>query len=150
MGTGPQGLEFSKKHDLDARPYALACPGFQMLDKQAKIKHILNRPLNLTSWNVLYYRLRANFDSFRSNFRPELPTKSEEEGKAVYDLGKRVTNVIHNDGLITVEFDNLLSGGGGVVHADFVVVADGAFSTSQRTITLDTLLGEAPCLGKRF
>lgn len=27
MGTGPQGLEFLKQHDLDARPYAFACPG---------------------------------------------------------------------------------------------------------------------------
>ncbi|KAL2048348.1 hypothetical protein N7G274_000259 [Stereocaulon virgatum] len=114
MCTGLQGLRFLKEHDLDARPYASACPGFQMLDKQAKIE--------------------PNFDSFESNFCPEPPTRSKEEGKAVYDLGKRGNNVIYKNHLVTVELDNLVSDGGAVVHADIVVVADGAFSTIRHRL----------------
>lgn len=70
MGTGPQGREFFEQHDVYAKPYSFACPGFQFLDKEANIKRTLNLPLNLTSWNVLYYRLRANFDAFESTFCP--------------------------------------------------------------------------------
>lgn len=68
MGTGRDDLEFFKEHDIDPHQYSFNCPGMQRLDKNANIEHRLNIPLNLTSWNVLYYRLRANFDSFKAAF----------------------------------------------------------------------------------
>ena len=134
MGTGPQGREFFEQHDVYAKPYSLACPGFQFLDKEASIKRTLNLPLNLTSWNVLYYRLRANFDAFESTFCPTPPKASETDGITVYDLGKKSTNVTYVDELVTVEYDDLIRGGSGTVHADLVVAADGANSSTRQCL----------------
>ena len=137
MGTGPQGLEFFQKHDLYNEPYSFACPGFQFLDKKSNIKRTLNLPLNLASWNVLYYRLRANFDALESGFCPEPPIATDKDGTTLYDLGKRATNVSYTDNLVEVEFDDLINGGGGVVHADLVIVADGANSIIRQTLLPD-------------
>ena len=134
MGTGPEGREFFEKHDVCRSPYSFACPGFQILDKQANVKRTINLPLNLTSWNVLYYRLRANFDGLQSDFCPNPPPASEFEGSAVYDLGKKATNVVYVDGLVTVEFEDLIRGGSGSTHGDMVIVADGSNSSVRRSL----------------
>lgn len=104
------------------------------MDKNANIKRRLNIPLNLTSWNVLYYRLRANFDSFKSSFCPDPPTFSENEGTAKYDVGKKATSVIHKDQLVEVEFADISSGKSGFIEADLVVVADSANSTMRQRL----------------
>ncbi|KAL8895743.1 MAG: hypothetical protein Q9207_008037 [Kuettlingeria erythrocarpa] len=138
MGTGPQGREFFEQHDLFGEPYSFACPGFQFLDKDANIKRTLNLPLNLTSWNVLYYRLRANFDAYESEFCPNPPSASETDGSTVYDLGKRATNVVYADNLVTVEFEDLIGGGEGSVHADLVIAADGSNSSVRNCLLPST------------
>lgn len=134
MTTGPQGHELLQKHDFDPRPYSFPCPGAQIVDKQSNVNRLVNIPLNLTGWNVLYYRLRANFDGLKSEFCPEPPEATDADGDAVYDLGKRVTNVSYAENRVTVEFDDLVNGGGGSVRADVVVVADGANSTIRQKL----------------
>lgn len=129
MGTGPEGRKFLKKQDVYPKAYSFACPGFQFLDKAANITRTLNMPINLTSWNVLYYRLRANFDGLESEFCPNPPGPKANEGRAVFDLGKKCTNVIYADQLITLEYDDLIRGGGGSVQADLVIAADGSNSS---------------------
>lgn len=134
MGTGPQGLEFLDKHDLCSEPYSFKCPGFQFLNKNTGVRRYLNIPLNLTSWNALYYRLRANFDSFPSSFCLDPPLRCENEGMATYDVGKRATKVIYVDHLVTVEYEDKVNGGAGSTHADLVIVADGAHSTIRQQL----------------
>ena len=134
MGTGPQGLEFLEKHDLYTGPYSFHCPGFQFLNKNADVRRQLSIPLNLTSWNVLYYRLRANFDSFASSFCPDPPLNPGNEGMATYHVGKRATRVMYSDRLVTVEFEDKIKGGGGSTQANLVIVADGAHSTIRQQL----------------
>lgn len=134
MTTGPQGHELLRKHDCYQQPYSFPCPGLQFIDKKSNIKRLIDVPLNLTSWNVLYYRLRANFDGLKSEFCPEPPEATDVEGDAIYDLGKKATNVSYADNRITVEFDDLVDGGGGFAHADVVVVADGANSAIRQRL----------------
>ena len=134
MGTGPQGLEFFQQADRCPEPYSFACPGFQFLDKESNVKRLLNLPLNLTSWTVLYYRLRANFDSFESEYCPEPPQLAEEDGKAVYDVGKCATDVSYCDGLVTVELEDLIEGGHQTIHADLVIVANGSSSNIRKKL----------------
>lgn len=136
MGTGPQGREFFEWHDVYSKPYSFACPGFQFLDKEANIKRTLDLPLNLTSWNVLYYRLRANFDGYGSVFCPDPPRASETDGSSVFDLGKKATKVVCADQLVTVEYEDLIRGGGGSVHADLVIAADGSNSSIRQCLLL--------------
>ena len=129
MSTGPNGKAFLELHDLDKRPYSFPCPGPQFVDSTGKVTRKLKMPLNLTSWDTLYHRLRANFDGLSSGYCPDPPDHLETDGKAVYDLGKRVTAVTSNGEFITVSFDNLLSGGNRTCHANLVIAADGANST---------------------
>ena len=97
-------------------------------------KSTLNLPINLTSWNVLYYRLRANFDGLESAFCPNPPKPKANEGRTLYDLGKRCNNVTYSDQLVTLEYDDLINGGGGSVHADLVIAADGSKSVVRRCL----------------
>ncbi len=125
IGTGPQGAQFLKEHDLCSAQYSFSCPGFSFLDKDSNVKRVIKLPLNLTSWNVLYYRLRANFDGLQSEYCPTLIGAPDSDGKAIYDLGKRARNVTASDQLATVEVDDLQAGGSRTLHADLVIVADG-------------------------
>ena len=134
MGTGPQGLEYFNQHELYPHQYCFDCPGMQFLDKDANLKRRLNIPLNLTSWSVLYYRLRANFDSFKRAFCPDPLTCSENEGTAKYDVGKKAINVFYKDSLVEVEFADISTGGRGFVEADLVIVAEGANSTIRQRL----------------
>jgi len=128
ISAGPQVQEFLKKHDLSRQPYSLLSPAMQFVDKELNVKEVRRFPLRMTGWNVLYYRLRANFDGLKSDYCPEPPKSIEGEGKAIYDLGKRVTDVSYVDGLVTVEFEDLVNGGGRSLHADLVIAADGSSS----------------------
>lgn len=92
----------------------------------------------MTSWDVLYYRLRANFDGFVSQFCNLPPPSSETEGEAKYDIGKRVLNISSSsDGLVKLDVKNLLSGKDESLLADFVIAADGAQSTIRRLVAPD-------------
>ncbi len=134
MTTGPPGHEFLSKHDLYPQPYALPCPGFQIIDNKANVKRLIDTPMNLTGWNVLYYRLRANFDGLKSDYCPEPPMATDAEGDAIHDLGKKATNVSYANNRVTVEFDDLINGGGGSIDADVVIVADGANSSIRQKL----------------
>lgn len=140
MTTGPEGKEFFAQHDRYPARYSFACPGVQIFDKVANVARRLNIPMNISSWNMLYYRLRANFDGLRSEFCPEPISPALEAGSspgASYDLGKRAVDVTYTDGLVTVEYEDLLKGGHGTVHADLVIVADGSNSTLRRRLVGD-------------
>ncbi|KAL8735002.1 MAG: hypothetical protein Q9166_001127 [cf. Caloplaca sp. 2 TL-2023] len=132
IGTGPLGLDFHKIYDLYPTPYSFSSPGFHFLDKNANIKRQINTPLNLTSWNVLYYRLRANFDGLTSDYCPEPIKFPESDGQALYDLGKSATDVFSTDQLATVEYHDLKSSRSSTVHADLVIIADGQNSIFRK------------------
>lgn len=134
MGTGPEGRKCFEQQDVYPKAYSFACPGIQSLDKAANVKRTLTMPFNLTSWIVLYYRLRANFDGLKSDFCPNPPEPKANEGRTVYDLGKKCTNVIYDDQLVTLEYEDLIRGGGGSVQADLVIAADGSNSSVRRCL----------------
>ena len=145
IGTGPLGAQFSKEHDLYPSRYSFSSPGFNILDQDSNVKRVLNIPLKLTRWNVLYYRLRANFDGRQSGYYPVLTSALASDGKAVYDLGKRAKNVVSTDQLATVEFEDLQTKESRTLHADLVIVADGQNSIIREKFMPDH--GEQPCAG---
>ena len=130
------GTAFLKQYDLLAeQPYAVSCPGVQVLDKNAKVKTQLARPLTMTSWNVLYYRLRANFDGLTSTYYPKAPPATANDGNALYEHGKSVTNVKYADGDVTVEYAD--NSGGGTTKPDLVIAADGSTSRVRQLLLPD-------------
>ena len=92
--------------------------------------------LHNASWDVLYYRMRAIFDAFKSEHYPEPPLPdSKKDGKTLFDCGKRVTGILDTDATVTVEYEDLMNGGDGSISADLVLVAGGA-SCNIRSLLL--------------
>ena len=130
------GTAFLKKHDLLAdKPCAVNCSGVQILDRNARVKFQIARPMAMTSWNVLYYRLRANFDGLTSQYCPEAPAALPKDGKAIYEHGKTVSNVTYSENMLKVEYAD--SHGGGVLKPDIVIAADGSTSRIRALLQPD-------------
>lgn len=132
ISAGPHMRELLCKHDLCDGGYALLSPGLQYVDTQLNVTGFRKVPMTLTSWNILYYRLRANFDGFQSEYCTKLREEPEGQGKAVYDIGKRVTDVTYANGQVTLMFDDLISGESGSLQPDLVIAADGSNSAIRQ------------------
>lgn len=132
MGTGPLGHTFFQDYDQFVRPLAFDCPGFSILDNDDSTKRFIASPMHLTSWNILYYRLRSLFDGFESSFQPSRPEVLADDGAAIFDLSERVTDVSEHDGLLTVTFEHVGVAGGGEIHADLVIDASGPCSLIRK------------------
>lgn len=130
--AGAEVQEFFRQYDLLNEPYYIDCPGLQFIDCDTNPLRFVNFPMAMTSWTTLYYRLRANFDGFTSRHCPKPPESRTTEGTAIYDLGKRVTDVTYTVGRVEISFDDAINGGSGSVHADLVIAADGSNSAVRR------------------
>ena len=65
----------------------------QIVDSEFRLIESRKIPFKMTTWKSLHYRLRANFDGFSSAYVPNPPEGLEKDGKAIFDIGKRVTDV---------------------------------------------------------
>ncbi|KAL8906360.1 MAG: hypothetical protein Q9207_002072, partial [Kuettlingeria erythrocarpa] len=127
--TMEHSQKFLDRHDLlKDQPYAVNCSSVHILDKNLKVKLEFQRPMMMSSWNVLYYRLRANFDGLASSYCTHTPAEPSHVGRAVYDQGKRVTNIHHDAQYVQVHVEDLVNRSTSTVSADQVIVADGSAS----------------------
>ena len=125
---GPDALEFYRRYDLMKQSFYVPNPGIQVLNGQSKVKRFMKRPMEMSAWNRLHYNLRANFDGYKSSIFPQPPSSLKSDGEAVFNIGKKATDVKYVDGKVTVEFEDLLKGGEHYLQADLVIVSDGASS----------------------
>jgi 2-polyprenyl-6-methoxyphenol hydroxylase-like FAD-dependent oxidoreductase len=132
---GPDALQFFNRYDLMKRPFSVPNPGIQIFDNKLHLKRFIKRPMQMSSWNQLYYILRANFDGYKSSLYPEPPAPLEGDGEAVFSVGKKVTDVVYLDGNVTVQYEDLFVGGEHSIQGGLVIVADGA-SSRIRSILL--------------
>lgn len=132
--AGPDAQTFLGEYDHCQSTHFLPSAGVKVFDKKLRGRIYSKVPLKNTGWDVLYYRLRANYDGFKSEIVPDPPsTVSAEEGKAAFDQGKRVTNIKQeSDEFVIVEFDDLIDGRRGEHRADLIIAADGANSVVRR------------------
>ena len=126
--AGGEVQEFFDKYDLTRTPIAVASKIRHYLDKQGHEIHRENSVQHMTSWDLLYHVLRANFDGVKSEYCP-VPEPVKGEGPAIYDYGHRVKSLEpRSDGaicLISVNRD-----GNEENHsADIAIGADGGSST---------------------
>ena len=134
VSTGAQTQQFLQKYDLVTEPCVVSASALQVVDNDFKLLELRQIPFKMTTWKMLHYRLRANFDGFSSEYVPNPPAKINSDGKAVFDIGKRVTDVTHADGIVKLKFEDLINGGGGEVQADLVIAADGFRSTIRQLL----------------
>jgi len=133
--THPQFEEFMELHDRTEEAWFVHSPGIQFLDKASAVKRRMNKPLQMTSWGVIYNHLRANFDGFASNFCPNPPKPDEADGTATFDRGKRVTSLERIDSGVEIAYEDLLNKDErGILQADMVIIANGANSTLRGSL----------------
>ena len=133
--THPIFEEFMERHDRTAEPWSIHSPGVQFLDKAAAVTRRLNKPLQMTSWGVIYHHLRANFDGFSSNFCPNPPESEKEDGVTVFECGKRVTGLGHITSGVEITYEDLLNQKEeGKLLADIVIIANCANSALRSAI----------------
>ncbi|RDL41696.1 uncharacterized protein BP5553_01675 [Venustampulla echinocandica] len=135
--VGPDAQEFFSKYDQVPGPYAVPCPGVNFLDANSKVKQFMKRPMLMSTWSALYYRLRANFDGYKSSFCPDPPASAQNQGKAVLQMGAKVTNVADTDGQVTVTYIDKAEGTEHSIKSDLVIAADGASSAIRRILLPD-------------
>lgn len=134
--AGPHVQAFLKEYDTYDTPWYSMAPGAKVLDAASKVRIYRKMDLQNTSWDVLYYRMRAIFDAFESEHCPKpLPLDPREVGEALFDCGKQVVGVLDTEATVTVEYEDLINGVNGSESADLVIVAGGA-SCSIRSILL--------------
>ena len=146
-GSGITAMEnvqaFIDKYDTSKQPYAITSPSMQFINRKAEFLKVWNIVLQMTGWNTLYFRLRANFDGLQSDFSSrQHPSVAEEETQAhrdkqrsIYDQGKTVTDIKDTNGSLTVVFES--ADGTGSIEADLVIAADGPNSTVRRMMQPD-------------
>jgi 2-polyprenyl-6-methoxyphenol hydroxylase-like FAD-dependent oxidoreductase len=93
--------------------------------------------LRMTSWDAVYYRLRANYDGMKSPYCPEQPAMEESEGTGVFETGVRVLKVADLGTRVSVTCRNVSTGEDYLEEADFVIAADGGNSSIRRQLHPD-------------
>ena len=137
ISTGLHTQEFLKKHDhIQDRPHFVTADRWDILASDLSLVEHHAIPFKLTTWKTLYYRLRANFDGLKSEYVPSPPPNLPTDGVAVYDVGKRVVSISH-ESLVTVVFEDVLSGRSGTMQPDLIIAADGANSTIRKLLLPD-------------
>ncbi|KAI1765119.1 hypothetical protein GGR53DRAFT_519795 [Hypoxylon sp. FL1150] len=124
-------------------PLGIPCVRMQKIDMEGKPHPVMRINRLMTSWDALYYRLRANFDSRVSAYVPHPPAlvpRADEsmeaaKNRATYDFGKQVVNIEQlKTGQLMVRYKDLKNGGkDGEAVADLVLGADGWNSVVRKT-----------------
>ncbi len=133
-------LEFLRRFDRISKPFSLKSERLQFLKQSGFISHYFNAPRLVTSWDALYWRLRANFDGYASEYYPDPPQVNfEGSGSGAFLAQTKVTSVDVQGEKVVVRFEKE-SQNAQQRTADLVLAADGpnsairkkAFPDSQR------------------
>ena len=140
MSTGIYGRELLKKYDkIEDHPHFVTASKLEVIDARLNVTESRSVSFKLTNWKTFYYRLRANFDEFKSEYVPKPPPSLLKEGQAVvYDVGKRVTNVSYNkEAGLSVTYEDVQTRTNEVLHPDLVITADGVGSATRKILFQD-------------
>lgn len=82
---------------------------------------------NMTSWDLVYYMLRANVDGVESEYC-DVPKQRAEDGEVKHLHGHKVTGIKEEGSKVQVSYQTV-DGREGTLEADLVIGADGPSST---------------------
>jgi 2-polyprenyl-6-methoxyphenol hydroxylase-like FAD-dependent oxidoreductase len=138
--AGGDALDFFKRYNRCDRPLAVTSQARQYLDREGNIVHKVEMTQNMTSWDLTYYLMRANYDGVKSPYC-EVPKPVPGHGNAVHFHDRTATSIKEERG------DSEDGQGGGVrvfwknsqgdedsILADIVVGADGPSSTIRKLV----------------
>ncbi|KAI0846179.1 FAD/NAD(P)-binding domain-containing protein [Daldinia vernicosa] len=123
-------------------PLGISAVQLQSLDKQGKINPSVRINRIMSSWDALYFRLRANFDMQASDYVPHPPAldlRADEDAdgaksRARYEIGKQVIGIEQfKNGQLLVRYKDHTDGGAdSQALADLVLGADGPNSIVRK------------------
>jgi 2-polyprenyl-6-methoxyphenol hydroxylase-like FAD-dependent oxidoreductase len=150
--AGGETQAFFSRHDVSKRGIGVVSKARFYLDREGVVIDEEGYEQRMTSWDLLYFLARANFDGVRSGYLGEgewgrMAGREEvKEGwrRGKYEFGREVTGIKEEGGKVKIEWKNTKQGGStegepeiGERNADFVVCADGP-SSHMRALLLDS------------
>ncbi|KAK0335688.1 hypothetical protein LTR02_007115 [Friedmanniomyces endolithicus] len=135
--AGGDTLEFFKRYDRTGKPVAV--PSFKRLylNRKGDVIHEEVNRQNMTSWDLCYYLLRANYDRVDSPYLEggKLPETRPTDGQIKYIYGATVTGIEDKNSHVVVSYtqkhknnDNATDKPS-TIQADILIAADGPSST---------------------
>lgn len=132
---GRDAKEFLAKHDRVSEPFSHESKRVQVLKKDGKAHVFYNAQRDLTSWDTLYFRLRANFDGYASAYypNPPPPDSNPADGTATYQPRTRVLHVARGNPkpILTIEERDTKTIT--TLTPDLIIAAEGPNSTIRTT-----------------
>lgn len=132
-------MEVLRRFDRIETPFTLRSERLQFVKVSGRVSHYFKAPRLVTSWDALYWRLRANFDGRASDFYPDPPPKKfEGAGQAQFKSRHKVTTVQVLEQGVRVCFKDLNGGEEDSMIADLVIAADGPNSDIRQKYLPDS------------
>lgn len=135
--AGNETKSFFTQYDKTYHSLAVKSRSRHYLNIKGEEIHHENSEQMMTSWDLLYNILRANYDGTKSDYC-DVPPPTLEEGEALYDTGHTFTGIRQNGDCIDLDYQ-VEDGQGARFTADLVIAADGPSST-VRSILLPEVL----------
>jgi 2-polyprenyl-6-methoxyphenol hydroxylase-like FAD-dependent oxidoreductase len=131
---GPDCQRLLQEHDRIPQPFSFESDKIQLLDTSAKPVLLLQTRRRVTSWDALYYRLRSNFDGYRSDYYPLPPKSNPQDGSAIYKARQKVIaiNSSQSPPYLTLTVEDQMTKQTSGIGADIVIGADGPNSFVRR------------------
>lgn len=128
IALGTDVERFLQRHDRLTSVFSSRALCLQTLDKEESPKMFLTARRDITSWDSMYFRLRANFDGLKSSFYPSPPQKAATDGLAEYAAHREVCDLSRNSQtgkMIVTMRDRNANNAESSIEADLVIGADG-------------------------
>ncbi|ROT41235.1 FAD/NAD(P)-binding domain-containing protein [Sodiomyces alkalinus F11] len=126
---GLDAERFLERHDRLSNVFSHRCLRIQALKSDETVQVFINARRDITNWDAYYFRLRANFDGYKSSFYPIPPQPSATDGPSSYNARREVVDLTRtgdrgNTKLVLSVLDHDTRDVS-KVEADLVVGADG-------------------------
>ncbi|KAG8528804.1 uncharacterized protein KY384_006493 [Bacidia gigantensis] len=131
--AGSHVQAYLTRFDRTDRPIAVTSKLRQYLNQSGLVIHQEHTEQRMTSWDLLYHILRANYDCVGSDYC-QTPATEDGEGTSSYNYGRQVLGLKTVGERIQVEYDTT-QGNCSTATADLVIAADGPSSTVRRLLT---------------
>ena len=137
---GRDASDFLARHDRIAEPFSHESKRVQLLQPDNTVREFYNTNRNITSWDTLYFRLRANYDGYKSTYYGNSPLPEAAGGEVTYQCRTHVLKLERSpsakytqDERIILTVQNRDTKDTTNIEADLVIAADGPNSFVRTT-----------------
>ena len=127
--AGGDTIAWFEKYDRCKRDVAVPSQKRMYLNQKGEVIYENMQKQTMTSWDLCYYMLRANYDHVESGYC-KVPGPQEGDGKIAYRYGCNVTKFKEEGDKIRVFYDK--DGGQDSLVGDMLVGADGPSSNIRK------------------